>query len=106
MPITFNKLDKDKRKSKDVEDTSMNFAYNFEQLSLLEGGIPITKNRITKETPLTFGYILNKIGTDIVGLYLTYQIGKTVLWYKKVDVIIPMTTIEKDIRKPKITRVK
>lgn len=106
LPITFNKLDKDKRKSKDVEDTSMNFAYNFEQLSLLECGIPITQNRITKETPLTFGYILNKIGTEIVGLYLTYQIGKTVLWYKKVDVIIPIATEEDETSKPKITRVK
>lgn len=106
LPITFNKLDKDKRKSKDVECVSTDFAYNFEQLSFLEGGIPITQNRIAKETPLTFGYILNKIGTEIVGLYLTYQIGKTVLWYKKIDVIVPMAAAEGETRKQKIIRVK
>lgn len=106
LPITFNKLDKDKRKSKDVEGTSMNFSNNFEQLSLLEAGLPINKNRITRETPLTFGYILNKIGTEIVGLYLTYQIGKTVLWYKKIDIIIPLPVQNDDVKTKRIIRVK
>lgn len=105
FPITFNKLDKEKRKSKDVNDSSMNFSYNFEQLSFLQGGTSIRQYQITKDTPLTFGYILNKIGTEIIGLYLTYQIGKTVIWYKKIDVVIPLATTTNKA-KQKVIRVK
>lgn len=91
-PVTFNKLDEDKRKSKfiDTSYSCTDHTYGFEQLYLFPVDISICRDQVTKETPLTFGYILNSIGTEIIGLYLTYQIGKTVLWYRKIDIIIPL----------------
>ena len=65
----------------------------------------VNRNQVSKETPLTFGYILNKIGTEIIGLYLTYQIGKTVLWYKKIEIVIPMPKQDNDDKR-RIRRVK
>ncbi len=106
-PITFNKLDKDKRKSKDVDDTNtqMNYSQSFGQLSLLYNGMPINQNWVTKETPLTFGYILNRIGTEIIGLYLTYQLGKNVVWHKKIGVIKTID-LNKQKDNPKTRRVR
>ena len=104
-PITFNKLNKDKKKSKFIDNCSKNFSCNFEQKSLFPMQMSINRNQVSKETPLTFGYILNKIGTEIIGLYLTYQIGKTVLWYKKIEIVIPLPKQDNDDKRH-IRRVK
>lgn len=103
-PITFNKLNKDKKKSKFIDSVSMNLS-NFEQKSLFPMQMAINRNQVTKETPLTFGYILNKIGTEIIGLYLTYQIGRTILWYKKIETVVTLPK-QNNNNKIQIRRVK
>lgn len=107
-PITFHKLDKNKRKRKYIDDIKLNIDYNFEQTHL-SLGIEIGTNPcgITKEAPLTFGYVLNSVGTEIVGLYLTYQVGKLVKWYRKIDFVKPLSIAEnEENNKQKIPRVR
>jgi len=91
FPITFNKLNKDKTKCKYVDDIKMNISYNFNQLTLFVNPEAVGKTLVSEEIPLTFGYVLNPIGTEIVGFYLTYQVGKDVKWYKRIDFEEPMS---------------
>jgi hypothetical protein len=108
-PITFNKLDKNKRKRKYIDDIRYNIGYNFEQMTIphLNKTLLVNSYYVTQNIPLTFGYILNSIGTEIVGLYLTYQIGKLVKWYKKIDFVVPLQMQNNDDNdKPKSLRVR
>lgn len=96
FPITFHKLNKDKTKCKYIDDLKMNISSNIKQLTLLVNSTIIGKQYICEQIPLTFGYILNPIGTEIHGFYLTYQIGKEVKWYKRVDFDEPMAITSND----------
>jgi len=107
FPITFNKLNKDKRKCKYIDDIKMSISYNIKQLKLFVNTDTIGKQFISEQIPLTFGYVLNPIGTEIIGFYLTYQVGKEVVWYKRVDFEEPMAIIvENKPTPPKKSRVR
>ncbi len=106
-PVTFNKLKKDRSKSKYIDDINMNIAYNFNQLKLFVNSALSGKKFVSEEIPLTFGYVLNSIGTEITGYYLTYQVGRKVEWYKKVEfeqpIIITSPPDDDGPRKARIT---
>lgn len=104
-PITFNKLRQDKSKCKYIDDVNMNIAYNFNQLTLLVNSSAIGKKIISEEIPLTFGYMLNPIRTEIIGCYLTYQVGKKVEWYKKVEFEQPIIITSVPNDEPKKARI-
>jgi len=107
FPITFNKLNRDKSKCKYIDDVKMNISYNIKQLTLLVNSNIIGKQYICEQIPLTFGYILNPIGTEILGCYLTYQVGKEVKWYKRVEFEEPMSiTGDDNAAAPKKARVR
>ena len=105
-PITFNKLNKDKQKCKYIDDIKMNISYNFNQLTLFVNNDIIGKQLISEQMPLTFGYSLNPIGTEIIGFYLTYQVGKEVKWFKRIDFDEPMSISTDDNAPPKNPRVR
>ena len=107
FPITFNKLKKDKTKCKYIDDIKMNISHNFSQLTLFVNSEVIGKQFINEQIPLTFGYILNPIGTEILGCYLTYQVGKEVKWYKRVELEEPLSiTADDNTAAPKKSRVR
>lgn len=80
MPVSFNKVDRKKRKCKDVmEPNIMSFSEKyFKQESLFPETSDFNQHIISCQSPLTIGYTLKNV--EIPNVYITHQIGKNVHW--------------------------
>lgn len=84
IKISFNKVDNQKRKCRDIMEPNISKANEsyFKQVSLFSEDSVFNQYIISNLSPLTVGYTIKDV--EISKVYLTHQIGKNVHWHKEI----------------------